>query len=415
MPPEEQQQMIAKITAEEKPRKGIIRKAVEEIKARDREDEIPETASYRKAKEKFKELKARGIEDTETKELEKGIKAYEEKIRKASERAIPMKKALETSELAFRRYLYESKIAKGKVPTQREIKGLVKAEKKAKMLGPEGKLEKIRRVLPAGEVIGALTGAALTKEGTYTKAARAKAQRMRRMVSVGVGAIFGPSLTQTRFDSEPRGRGRPAGPSGEYRIGSRPVYEEEYRQWESKQKALNRMLPSEAQTQTLNPEYIEYMKTQAEAERQKAAEKAVATKEIPAEEMPAEEMPAEEIPAESGYAQRTAPTIQEIRDAQYQAQQQDNILNAPNFSKGELKATGGSLLTPVGPSILEAPQVFRGEMRNTQSKEEMPAVRLSERPQTNPYGDEYLEIEIGSGKPVIRKRIRERWMSGEAL
>jgi hypothetical protein len=60
--------------------------------------------------------------------------------------------------------------------------------------------------------------------------------------------------------------------------------------------------------------------------------------------------------------------------------------------------------------------VFKGEMRNvTKTNPEEGEIKLGERPQTNPYGDEWLDIEVGSGKPVLRKRIKEKWMTGEAL
>ena len=84
--------------------------------------------------------------------------------------------------------------------------------------------------------------------------------------------------------------------------------------------------------------------------------------------------------------------------------------------KGELKAAGGGILTPTGPQIMDAPNAFKGEMRNVyKQSSDLGEIRLSERPQTNPFGNEYLSIEIGSGKPVIRRRITEKWMDGSAL
>jgi hypothetical protein len=105
----------------------------------------------------------------------------------------------------------------------------------------------------------------------------------------------------------------------------------------------------------------------------------------------------------------------EIRQAQHNAQMQDNILKAPNINKGELKNAGGTILTPTGLQIMDAPNAFAGEMRNVTQQGERPAVVLSERPSTNPFGDQWMDIDLGSGKPVIRNRIRERWMTGEAL
>jgi len=338
----------------------------------------------------------------------------------------------------YARYIVEEKIARGKKPTKKETAALAKAEKKIQKFGDiqqEGRISReILTAAPGGQVIRALTGAGVVKGGEYSKALKAKSARVRRMTEFATGAIFG-NLTQPKYrDNEPRGRGRPPGPSGEYKIGGKPVYEEAFQQYTIKQNALNKLLPSEAQSASLNPEYIAYMKAKAAAEQiglgegqtqnQSLNQQTEFTEE--GEAIPAEgtDMPGtgssmmqtgqqqEMIKQERGYT-RALPS--EIKQAQQQAQQRDNILKAPNFMRGELKATGGSILTPIGPSILEAPRVFSGEMRNVTSTQNKPVVKLGERPQTNPYGSEWLDVEIGSGKPVIRKRISEKWATGEAL
>ena len=188
---------------------------------------------------------------------------------------------------------------------------------------------------------------------------------------------------------------------------------------------MNRLQPSDNQSQTLSPEYIAYMKA-------KQAEEQGMTQSMTEEGYPMEgQAPIEsEMPTtgtsmmQSGQQQEmirqkrayTRAMPDEIKQAQAQAQMMDNPLNAPNFMRGELKATGGSLLTPIGPSILEAPKVFQGEMRNvTKSNIDDGEVKMSERGQTNPYGDEYLEIDLGSGKPRLMTRKTEKWMSGEAI
>lgn len=347
--------------------------------------------------------------------------------------------AVKMKELAI-----EERLTAGKRPGQKQIQAYQKALEKTS-LRERGK--KFAEAVGIGGVTGVLGGYGLskTKLGTvYSKAMTARAARVRKLTKEAAGFLISPSLTARGFSSEPRGRGRPSGPSGEYRIGGKPVYEEEFRQWEAKQNALNRMLPSEAQSQTLNPEYLEYMKArELEKKRQEAqlrfqqqtqqqqdqqmpqenemmmedAEEAI-NEPVPSDQSPITEgLSNEEIQAmaEAKIRPYTRSSPDEIREAQHLAQKQDQILNAPNFMKGELKAAGGSILTPTGPQIMDAPNVFTGEMRNVTSEGNMPAVRLSERPQTNPYGSEYLEIEIGSGKPVVRKRITEKWMSGEAL
>jgi hypothetical protein len=329
-------------------------------------------------------------------------------------------------------FVVEEKLAKGKKPTKKELSALAKAEKKVRKIGDiqsEGRISReILTKAPGGQIARVFTGAGVTKSGEYAPELKAKSARVRRMTKVAAGAIFGPSLTQTRFDSEPRGRGRPPGPSGEYRIGGRPVYESEFQQYAAKQNALNRILPSQQQSATLNPEYIAYMKAKQAAERGET--QTVYTEDgMPMEGIPQAEQ-SEGLPTMGSSMMQTGQqqlemqqkrayqraTPDEVRAAQYRAQAVDNPLMAPNIMKGELKAAGGSILTPIGPSILEAPQVFKGEMRNVvKTNPDEGEVKLSERPQTNPYGDEWLDIEIGSGKPVIRKRPREKWMTGEAL
>jgi len=322
--------------------------------------------------------------------------------------------------------------AAGKPETAKQAAELAKAKKRAKLVGDiqtEGKLSReILTKVPLGQVGRVLSGAAVDKSGEYSRELKAKSNRVRRMTNFAAGAVFG-NLTHGMYtSSEPRGRGRPPGPSGEYKIGGRPVYEGEFQQYASKQAALNRMLPSEQQSASLNPEYIAYMKAQ------KAAERGETQTVMTEDGMPMEGIPQanqnEGYPSMGSSIMQTGQqqlemqqkraynkaTPEEVKAAQYQAQAVDNPLMAPNFMKGELKATGGNILTPIGPSILDAPQVFKGEMRNvTKSNPDEGIIKLGERPQTNPTGDSWLDVEIGSGKPVIRKRITEKWMDGRAL
>jgi hypothetical protein len=334
--------------------------------------------------------------------------------------------------LGAAQYAVDVKHAAGKQPSAKELKNLAKIERRIRKIGDiqqEGKLSReVLTRIPGGEIGRVLTGAAVDKSGQYSGALKAKSAKIRRMTGFAAGAIFGNIGGTRSFDSEPRGRGRPPGASGEYRIGGKPVYEAEFQQYASKQAALNRLLPSGQQSQTLNPEYIAYMKA-------KAAEDRGETQTVMTEEgMPMEgtvsgagdsglpsmgtsmmQTGEQQVQLQQKRAYVRA-TPDEIKIAQAQAQAMDNPLSAPNFMKGELKATGGNILTPIGPSILEAPQVFKGEMRNvTKTNPEEGEIKLGERPQTNPYGDEWLDIEVGSGKPVLRKRIKEKWMTGEAL
>jgi hypothetical protein len=240
---------------------------------------------------------------------------------------------------------------------------------------------------------------------TYGKGEKVATAKVRRLVKGGLGTAFGGALLQTKFG--PAIKGRPSGPSGKYIIEGKPVYEEEYSKWAAEQRALNRLTPSTQQQAPISEETQQQLSEEQVMEQQ-------TQEQYPSETSP---MTTEEIQASKTFEQPTkrGPTAEEIRLAQEIAQAEDNILKAPSFMKGELKATGGSLLTSTGPQIMDAPNPFKGELRTLNRGGEVPAVKIGERPQANPYGDEYVEIELGSGKPVLRKRPREKWVTGEAL
>lgn len=389
----------------------------------------------------LKKLLKESKKTTKILESRQGVEKSYDRFRKAMSLSGPAGKVA-TKQLAV-----DLKIEAGKPVSQKQVAALLAAEKKTKFLGKEGYGRRLAQGVPGlaqvEGVVSALGGYGLGEGGVYTKAMRAKSARVRRLTQVATGQVFGSALTSGGFaTSEPRGRGRPAGPTGEYKIGGKPVYEEEFRQWEIKQRSLNSMLPSQQQSQTLNPEYVAQQKA-LEVERFKQDQiRAQMVQDQPLENMRdvntgetdktmTEPIPSDQAPQTEGMTNEqvqaieearrrpyTRSSMEEIRQAQQMAQKQDQILNAPNFMKGELKAAGGSILTATGPQIMDAPNAFKGELRNVnkmEGEEGMPSVRLSERPQTNPYGSEFLEIELGSGKPVVRNRIREKWVTGEAL
>jgi hypothetical protein len=421
------------------------------------EEKTEENIKERAAKREKLALKYSQTADEKWKDAMEESDLSKEKIEKQKEKISDVKKRtkkiVEMSKIpglkgqeAVTRFSIEEAQAAGKPPKPKSLEKLARIERKKKMFGDiqqEGKFSRdILARVPGGQLGRVLSGAVVDKSGEYSKALKAKSQRVRKMTAQAAGLLFGPSLMQTRFDSEPRGRGRPPGPSGEYKIAGKPVYEEEFQQYAIKQNRLNTMLPSEAQTAPLNPEYVAYMKAKAVAEREGLGEGQTENPELARarqnqmmseEGMPMEdEMPTEELQMpttgtsmmQSGQQQElirqkrayTRALPDEIKMAQQQAQQMDNILNAPNFMRGELKATGGSLLTPIGPSILEAPNTFKGEMRNvTKPNIDEGLVRVGDRPQTNPTGNEYLSINLMTGKPMLQHRNTEKWISGESL
>lgn len=262
------------------------------------------------------------------------------------------------------------------------------------------------------------------KGGEYTEAAKAKSKRVKRIVTKGLGTVFGPSLLQERFG--PAIRGRPRGPSGKYMIEGKPVFEEEYQKWAMEQRAKNRILPSVQQQSPLTQsQAIPGSMPEQEQPMPQLTDEELAQLTPEEQQMMSEQMQIKEgehsaiglaSPVERPQQVQRGPSIEEIKEAQHVLQYQDNILKAPNIMRGELHATGGSLLTPTGPQIMDAPNPFKGELRKMGTqKGDTSEVKLGERPQTNPYGDEYIDIELGSNRPVLKRRPREKWMTGEAL
>lgn len=268
-----------------------------------------------------------------------------------------------------------------------------------------------------GKVIVPKPAHVVKAAATYTGGANV--QKATKAINKGTRSIV-KTLFMTPLTSSPqRGRGRPRGPSGKYRDpNGNPLYEAQFQEYRARQSALNRMSPSSTQSAPLTMEDIRRMQ-----EGQTIQPEQQMSQQMPQEFDELDYYQEQEMmqqPSQMPQMPQRRPIYEdpEVRRMRQMIEQQnDNILKAPNFAKGELKATGGSILTPVGPNILDAPNFQKGEMRtlNKGNPQDFSEVKLGSRPQTNPSGDEYLEIEIGSGKPVLRKRPREKWMTGEAL
>lgn len=62
-------------------------------------------------------------------------------------------------------------------------------------------------------------------------------------------------------------------------------------------------------------------------------------------------------------------------------------------------------------NILKAPNIMRGELRNTQPRQPVQGPDNVVKPVSNVQGDYYTDVDPLTGKPILRRRIRERWLS----
>lgn len=62
-------------------------------------------------------------------------------------------------------------------------------------------------------------------------------------------------------------------------------------------------------------------------------------------------------------------------------------------------------------NILHAPNPFKGELRNVGMNSPLNANNVNV-PVTNPQGSQYVEIDPMSGRPILKNRHTERWLSG---
>jgi len=91
----------------------------------------------------------------------------------------------------------------------------------------------------------------------------------------------------------------------------------------------------------------------------------------------------------------------------------DNILNAPNINKGGMRSMYKD------PNRLEAPNMMKGEMKTGSGRIEAGTrvgtadANVVHRPQAQPYGDESLDVEPGSGNTIVKRRVYERWSQAQ--
>jgi hypothetical protein len=316
----------------------------------------------------------------------------------------------EKGAIRFREAEIAEKIAKGQKPTPKEFFKLQAAQERYKKEHPLAALK-------SGNIPSVESMRKVIKGGEWSGDANIIGRKVAR-TSAGILSAFLPSgtLTGRTYSNTGVKTGRPKGSFKYYIPGVGPVGVYEHREWARQQKSLQRAqgtLPEQS------PEY----QIQQQVLRQQQEQI----------EMSPQEEVTQEVNNNGAYIETSQPTPQrapmsvktttpQFKDTkqmlQYQEQVTDIILNAPNLQRGDMVGTGHNIFTYTPPetNILNAPVITMGQMRNVENKgKEIPSVTLHEKGVSNPHGNEYTENDILSGQLRLRKRIEEKWLTGEAL
>lgn len=186
------------------------------------------------------------------------------------------------------------------------------------------------------------------------------------------------------------GRPRGALSAGYYIPGKGAVDVREWRKWISKQRKLRRMI----QPQQASEQYSQY-KSYQEAYPQQVPQETEEYQEVQPDNLQIEQ--------------------ERVRQLQLQRLQQLQNLQPQSAETTLTREPGVRLSTSSSDNILNAPNIMRGEMTKVVSGiNEKPIITTPQRPISNPHGQEFIDIDPASGKPMIRRRISEKWLTGEA-
>jgi len=199
-----------------------------------------------------------------------------------------------------------------------------------------------------------------------------KLPRLMKYVVTETGIKMGPKRLLPKTTRRVRPKGRPAGPSGKYFVpGKGPVGVYEWRKWAANEKMLEQMRQAQR-----------YAKMSPQAKAYYAQ-----TGQLP----PTQQEQMEQQVQDQVYGQVQQRVMQQPQQQQVRS---DNILHAPNFMRGEMVKRPGQ----------EEPNIIGRVVGPT--ADELP------RPIVNPHGDIYMDIDPMSGRPILRKRISEKWLAG---
>lgn len=232
-------------------------------------------------------------------------------------------------------------------------------------------------------------GVVVRKFETAGRAVQAAAQL------AGVPAAFPRKAKSRKGESVRASAGRPKG-SFKFSIPGRgPVPIHVYKKWLAEQKA-------KAKIEAL-----------ARLKAIQSGQQAPIDGEQFQEELPQEEF--EEAPQQfEAEPRQLQPSPDQIRQQIQQARvlQSQQQIQQQRVAKGDLDFGRGGIQDSSGGNILNAPNVAKGELRNVG---EVPSVRLGDRPQTNPQGELFTQVDPITGRTLVRRRISEKFATGEAL
>ena len=190
------------------------------------------------------------------------------------------------------------------------------------------------------------------------------------------------------------GRGRPRGSYKYFIPGKGKVSVFEYKKWLTQQRALARIKAAE-NIKAIQAQQVEPLQDGVIQESQEGEY-------YPEEGMEEYEEPTQQI--------RQVPKVRQVYQQYQQYQQSPQQYQQP--IQQQVQQRGQTVGGPVADHILNAPNIARGELRHGT---QIPTVRLSERPQANPQGEMYTQIDPMSGRTIIHRRISEKFATGEAL
>ena len=220
--------------------------------------------------------------------------------------------------------------------------------------------------------------------------------RQYRRAAVGLMGLMLPSDTLKGVASGRKG-GRPRSTYKHSIPGRGPVPYDVHRRWVASQKRLQRMEDQRliAMSQRGGP----HTPTDAPEGSEETMPEEMATRDTPV---------GYEEPMEEGTTYEEEPQVPYEDVVQYGDKQRYEEEQQP-----EQEQTAQYREPSRSENILHAPNISRGELRNQAPKSPYKGPDNTVKPIINPDGDYFTDVDPMTGKPLLRRRVRERWIAGD--